>query len=217
MLSKEEIRGVYQKRAERYDFTVQLYRLLSFRMNFYREQAVAALQLKAGDTVVDVACGTGANFPLLQERVGPSGKIIGVDFTDAMLARARERVKQNQWSNVELVQSDAASYSFPDKINGVISTFAIIYIPEFDRVIRNGSNSLAARARFVVLDFKLPSGWISRLAPLCLFVTRPWGLSMEMACRHPWESAGKHLTNMRMTELYGGFVFLAAGEQEAQS
>lgn len=217
MLSKEEIRSVYQKRAERYDFTVQLYRLLGFRMDFYREQAVAALQLNAGDTVVDVACGTGANFPLLQQRVGLNGKIIGVDFTDAMLAKARERVKQNQWSNVELVQSDAASYLFPDKINGVISTFAIIYIPEFDRVIRNGSNSLAARARFVVLDFKLPSGWISRLAPLCLFVTRPWGLSMEMASRHPWESVGKHLTNMRMTELYGGFVFLAAGEQEEQS
>jgi ubiquinone/menaquinone biosynthesis C-methylase UbiE len=106
---------------------------------------------------VDIACGTGANFPLLQQRIGPNGKIIGVDFTDAMLAKARERVKQNQWRNVEFVESDAASYSFPDRVNGVISTFAIIYVPEFDQVIRNGTQSLAARGRVVVLDFKLPS------------------------------------------------------------
>lgn len=96
----------------------------------------------------------------------------------------------------------------------MISTFALIYVPEFDGVIRNGSKSLAKRGRFVVLDFKLPNGWISRLAPICLYLTRPWGLSMEMASRHPWESFGRYLTNIRMTELYGGFVFLAVGQQE---
>lgn len=216
MLTKPEVTDLYRKRAEHYDVLVQLYRLIGFRMASYREQAIASLHLKAGDTVVDIACGTGANFPLLQERVGPNGKIIGVDFTDAMLAKARERVKKNQWCNVELIQSDAASYSFPDRVNGVISTFAIIYVPEFDGVIRNGSKSLATRGRFVVLDFKLPNGWISRLSPICLYLTRPWGLSMEMASRHPWESIGRYLTNIRMTELYGGFVFLAVGEQEKQ-
>jgi hypothetical protein len=63
-------------------------------------------------------------------------------------------------------------------------------------------------------DIKLPNGRISHLAPFSLFVTRPWGLSMEMASRHPWESIHKHLKHMRLTELYGGFVFLAVGEQE---
>lgn len=214
MLTKEEVRDVYRKRAENYDFTVQLYRLLGFRMDAYREQAIESLHLKAGDTVVDIACGTGANFPLLQEKVGQGGKIVGVDFTDAMLAKARERVEKQQWRNVELVWSDAASYPFPETVDGVISTFAIIYVPEFDQVIRNGSRSLAAGGRFVVLDFKLPSGRISHLAPFGLFVTRPWGLSMEMASRHPWESIHKQLKHMRLTELYGGFVFLAVGEQE---
>ena len=214
MLTKSEVTELYRKRAENYDVAVQFYRLIGFRMASYREQAIASLHLKAGDTVVDIACGTGANFPLLQERIGPNGKIIGVDFTDAMLAKARERVKKYQWRNVDLIQSDAAAYSFPDRVNGVISTFAIIYVPEFDSVIRNGSKSLATRGRFVVLDFKLPNGWISRLAPVCVYLTRPWGLSKEMASRHPWESIGRHLTDVRMTELYGGFVFLAAGERK---
>jgi ubiquinone/menaquinone biosynthesis C-methylase UbiE len=214
MLTKEEVRNIYRKRAENYDFTVQLYRLLGFRMDSYREQAIESLHLNAGDTIVDIACGTGANFPLLQEKVGQGGKIVGVDFTDAMLAKARQRVEKQQWRNVELVRSDAAAYRFPDKVDGVISTFAIIYVPEFDQVIRNGSRSLAARGRFVVLDFKLPNGRISHLAPFSLFVTRPWGLSMGMASRHPWESIDKHLKHMRLTELYGGFVFLAVGERE---
>lgn len=170
--------------------------------------------MKAGDIVVDVGCGTGSNFPLLQEKVGPNGKIIGVDFTDAMLAQARERVKKRQWRNVELVQSDAASYQFPDKVNAVVSTFAMIYIPEFDDVIRNGSRSLIPGGRFVVVDFKLPRSWISHLAPFAFVDTRPWGLSKDMASRHPWESIDRHLKHMRLTERYSGFVFLAVGEQQ---
>ena len=44
--------------------------------------------------------------------------------------------------------------------------------------------------------------------------TRPWGLSMEMASRHPWESIAKYLKDVRLTERYGGCVFIAVGEQE---
>jgi ubiquinone/menaquinone biosynthesis C-methylase UbiE len=51
--------------------------------------------LKAGDTVVDIACGTGANFSFLQEKIGSNGRIVGVDFTDAMLTKAKERVTEN--------------------------------------------------------------------------------------------------------------------------
>lgn len=215
MPTKETIRDIYRKRAGNYDFTVQLYRLLGFRMDFYRKRAIESLYLQPGDTVVDIAFGTGANFSLLQEKIGPNGRIVGVDFTDAMLAKARERAAENHWRNVELVRSDAAAYQFPEKVDGVISTFAIIYVPEFDEVIRKGSNSLATQGRFVVLDFKVPTGWISCLAPLLLFVTRPWGLSMELASRHPWESIGKHMKHMQLTEFYGGFVFLAVGAREA--
>lgn len=211
MPTKEKIRDIYRKRAGNYDFTVQLYHLLGFRMAFYRKRAIELLHLKAGDTVVDIACGTGANFSLLQQKIGPNGRIVGVDFTDAMLTKAQERVEENHWRNVELVRSDVAAYQFPEKVDGVISTFAIIYVPEFDEVIRNGSNSLAAQGRFVLLDFKLPTGWISCLAPFLLFLTRPWGLSMELASRQPWESIGKHMKHMQLTELYGGFVFLAVG------
>jgi ubiquinone/menaquinone biosynthesis C-methylase UbiE len=214
MLTREEIVDLYRRRAKNYDLTIQLYNLLGFRIDSYREQAIDSLHLKRGDTVVDIACGTGANFAMFRERVGENGKIIGVDFTDAMLSKARERVEKSQWRNVELVQSDVASYQFPSLVDAVISTFAIIFVPEFDDVIRKGSRALVAGGRLVVLDFKLPKGWISRLAPFAVVDTRPWGLSKEMASRHPWESIAKYMKPMPLKQRYGGFVFIAAGEQE---
>jgi demethylmenaquinone methyltransferase/2-methoxy-6-polyprenyl-1,4-benzoquinol methylase len=217
MPSKGEVADIYRKRAKNYDFTVRLYNLLGFRIDSYREEAIESLRLKPGNTVIDIACGTGANFPMLQERIGPGGKIIGVDFTDAMLAKARERVEKKQWRNVELVQSDAALYQFPAKVNGVISTFATLYMPEFDDFIRNGSKSLVGGGRMVILDFKLPNSWISRLAPFALIDTQPWGLSIEMASRHPWESMSRYLKSTRLAERYGGFVFVAVGERQEDS
>lgn len=217
MLTSEEIIDLYRKRARNYDFSAQLYYLLGFRLASYRERAVAALKLHAGDAVVDIACGTGANFPLLEQAIGPKGKIIGVDLTDAMLAQAQQRVKGQGWLNVEFVQSDAASYRFPENVNGIISSWAITLVPEFDAVIRNGRRSLSAGGRFVVLDFKLPSGWLSRLAPLGVFLTRPFGVSMELASRHPWESIAAHFGNLGLEEFYGGFIYVAVGEQRDAS
>jgi len=141
-LNKKDVSTLYRKRARRYNFTANLYYLVGFREHAFRKKAVDALNLKNGDTVVEIGCGTGLNFSLLQKAVGPEGKIIGVDLTEEMLVQAKNRIKDKGWNNVELVHSDAAQFQFPDGIDGVISTFAITLIPEFDEVIRNGCKSL---------------------------------------------------------------------------
>jgi demethylmenaquinone methyltransferase/2-methoxy-6-polyprenyl-1,4-benzoquinol methylase len=103
--------SIYRKRAKRYDWTTLLLYLIGFRHWTYRKCAVEALCLQKGNTVVDLGCGTGLNFTLLQEQIGPEGKIIGVDLTDAMLAEAHQRVLTRGWLNVELVKSDAALFA----------------------------------------------------------------------------------------------------------
>lgn len=214
ILSKNEVVNIYRKRAKRYDFTANLYYLMGFREWAYRRQAVAALDLRPGDKVVEIGCGTGLNFPLLQEAVGPEGRIIGVDLTDAMLAQARQRVADNGWSNVDLVLSDAAAFQFPAGIDGILSTFALTLAPEYDQVIRRGSQALAPGRRWVILDFKMPANWLANLAPLLAFLTSPFGVRLEMASRHPWESMERYLHNTRLSEHYGGFVYIAVGEGE---
>jgi len=48
----------------------------------YRVKAVQALELQNGDAVVDIGCGTGLNFSLLEEAIGPEGTLIGVDLAE---------------------------------------------------------------------------------------------------------------------------------------
>jgi demethylmenaquinone methyltransferase/2-methoxy-6-polyprenyl-1,4-benzoquinol methylase len=217
VVSKDEVVNIYRKRARRYDYTANLYYLIGVREWAYRRRAIDALGLRPGDTVVEIGCGTGLNFSLLQEVVGPEGRIIGVDLTDAMLEQARQRVAENGWSNVDLVLSDAASFQFPAGIDGIISTFALTLVPEYDQVIWNGSQALAPGKRWVVLDFKLPANRLASLAPLLAFLTRPFGVRLEMASRHPWESMERYLQHIRLIELYGGFVYIAVGEHDVET
>jgi len=212
-LFKDEIVILYRKRAKHYDFTANLYYLMGFREQAYRRKAVRKLNLNNGDTVVEIGCGTGLNFPMLQEAVGPKGKIVGVDLTDAMLDQACQRIKKNNWMNVELVQGDAAAYRFPDGTDGIISTFAITLCPEFDRVIQNGCYALKTGKRWVILDFKMTSGWLAHLAPLAIMITMPFGVTADLASRHPWESIKKYLKDTSLAEFYMGFVYIATGER----
>jgi ubiquinone/menaquinone biosynthesis C-methylase UbiE len=74
----------YRKKAKHYDITSRLYPMPGYPHGAQRLRAAQALGLRAGDSVIDIACGTGLNFPLIEEMIGPGGRIIGVDLTDAM-------------------------------------------------------------------------------------------------------------------------------------
>lgn len=211
-LNRGELSELYGKRAKHYDLTANLYYLIGFREWAHRRRAVEALNLHRGDTVVEIGCGTGLNFSLLQEAVGPEGRIIGVDLTDAMLDQALRRVRKNGWTNVELVQSDAASYQFPPRVDGIISTLVLSLVPEFDRVIQNGSEALAPGKRWVILDLKVPSGRLSYLTPLLLPLVRPFGATREAVTRRPWESLNRYLEKTWLTDIYLGLAYIAVGE-----
>ncbi|EMA64646.1 methyltransferase type 11 [Halorubrum lipolyticum DSM 21995] len=72
-----------------------------------RAGCVRALDLDPGDTVVEFGCGPGVNVPALREAVGPTGRVVGVDVTGAMLDRARALAGRRGWENVAFVQGDA--------------------------------------------------------------------------------------------------------------
>ncbi len=211
--SKNQLVDLYRRRARNYDFSANLYYLVGFRETAYRRKAVTALNLQAGDTVVEIGCGTGLNFPFLQKAVGSKGKIIGVDLTDAMLSEARRRAQRQGWKNVELVHSDAAAYQFPQGINGVISTFAITLVPEYDQVIRHGVKALPIGGRMVIADIK-ESKYVPRwLIKFGAWITRPFGVTLDLTSRHPWESMQKYMQNVSVEELYLGFCYIATGKK----
>src|SRR5512133_1093673 len=92
----------YRRRAEGYDAELALFEPI-------RTEAVAALKLRPHDTVLDVGCGTGLSFGLLNERIGKGGHIVGIEQCPEMLAKARERVQRNHWRNAQLVCAPAAT------------------------------------------------------------------------------------------------------------
>lgn len=205
VMTAQQIVGLYRKRARRYDVSANLYYLLGFREWVYRRRAIAALQLKPGDTVVEIGCGTGLNFPLLQRAIGPGGRIVGVDMTDAMLEQARRRVIRMGWENVELVQTDAADFNFPADTAAILSTFALSLMPAAPDIIERG---LAAGARWAVLDLKIPDNALRHLAPLFILLTRAFGVSREWAGRRPWQPIMQRLPAVQ--ELYFGVSYIAS-------
>jgi len=213
--SRERLIEIYRKKAKRYDVTSRLYPVPGYPQRTQRLRAVQALGLRAGDSVIDMACGTGLNFPLIEEVIGPEGRIVGVDLTDAMLARAQDRIEANGWSNIRLVQADAAGFDFPAEVDAILSTYALSQVPECAEVIAHGAAALSGGGRWAVLDLKVPGNTPGWLAQLGTAMVRPFASIDEWIMRRPWEeiraAMQEELADFSWTELCFGTAFLAAG------
>ena len=214
---RDRLIETYRKKAKRYDITSRLYPVPGYPHQGQRVRAVQALGLRAGDSVIDLACGTGLNFPLIEEVIGPGGRIVGVDLTDAMLTQAQDRIEAHGWSNVSLVQADAAEYGFPTQVDAILSTYALTQVPECAEVIAHGATALSRGGRWVVLDVKVPGNTPRWLAQLGTSVVRPFAAIDEWIMRRPWETIRaamqEELTDLSWTELFFGTAFLAAGSR----
>jgi ubiquinone/menaquinone biosynthesis C-methylase UbiE len=215
---QERLIETYRKKAKHYDVTSRLYPAPGYPQRAQRLQAVRALGLRPGDTVVDMACGTGLNFRLLEMVVGPRGRIIGVDLTDAMLARAQTRIETNGWGNISLVQADASAFDFPAEVDAILSTYAMTQVPECAEVIAHGAKALSGGGRWAVLDLKVPGNTPAWMTQLGTAIVRPFASIDEWTMRRPWEAIRaamqEELTDFSWTELFFGTAFLAAGSRD---
>ncbi|HET9930534.1 MAG TPA: class I SAM-dependent methyltransferase [Polyangiaceae bacterium] len=90
--------------------------------------ALESLSLAAGQSVIDVGCGTGQTLVEIAGRVGPSGKVLGVDVSEVMVERARQRLAASGRANVEVELADAQSHSFePARYDAVFSRFGVMF------------------------------------------------------------------------------------------
>jgi phosphatidylethanolamine/phosphatidyl-N-methylethanolamine N-methyltransferase len=155
VVENDFVERVYEKLASVYDF------IFGPALHHGRLTAIQRMGIKCGDRILEVGVGTGINVPLYPH----SCQVTGIDLSDSMLEKARERVARLGVRNVRLLQMDAAALKFPE------NSFDIVYAPylisvvpdpvqvacEMLRVCRRGG-------RIILLNhFRSPNAILSRL------------------------------------------------------
>ncbi|MFN3477121.1 MAG: class I SAM-dependent methyltransferase [Candidatus Methylomirabilales bacterium] len=107
-----------------------------------RVKAVELLEIKPGNLILEVGIGTGLNLPLYPSHC----RLIGIDISEEMLERAKERVEELNLRHITLTLMDASCLGFPDStFDHVLATYTISAVPdpvrtllEMKRVCREG-------------------------------------------------------------------------------
>lgn len=196
--------------------------MLSAERPVYRSgrlRAIDLLELRAGDRVLDVGCGTGLNFPLLQERVGAAGRITGLDASSEMLAQARRRVVREGWDNVELLHKDAGGrgaavrHTQPGaSYDAALFTYALSIIGDWRDAWAEAVSLVVPGGRIAVVDLSLPSGVLPPLRWLARLACFTGGSDPH---REPWRLAQRDLEAVTTEERQAGHVVLAVGSVPA--
>ncbi|MBI4460767.1 MAG: methyltransferase domain-containing protein, partial [Acidobacteria bacterium] len=106
-----------------------------------------------GETVVDIGCGAGMDLLLAARRIGPQGRAIGIDMTDAMIERASRAARLAGLSNVELRKGDATALPLADaSVDVVISNGVLNLVPEKENAFREIVRVLRPGGRLQIAD-----------------------------------------------------------------
>jgi demethylmenaquinone methyltransferase / 2-methoxy-6-polyprenyl-1,4-benzoquinol methylase len=142
----------------------------------WRERAVEHAGLRAGDSALDVCCGTGDLTLELARRVAPGGNVIGCDFSEPMLDLAREKAADRGTDGVRFEWADALQLPYDDgRFDAVTVGFGVRNLADLDRGLREMTRVLRPGGRLVILEITQPtrpplstfySLWFDRVVPL---------------------------------------------------
>ena len=140
-------------------------------------------EVREGDVVLDLGSGAGFDCFLASQRVGPSGKVIGVDTTPEMLDRARRNASSGGYGNVEFRLGDLEALPVADgTVDLVISNCVISLVPDRGQVYREALRVLKPGGRLAISDTL-----ITTVVPEALMETRAAKLACLTATGTPEE------------------------------
>ena len=107
--------------------------------------------------------------------------MLGVDFSPEMLKIAREKVKNNSWKNIELIEADVTDFgnNLDQPADVGVCTLGLSIIPDFKKAYFNLRSNVKDNGEIIIGDMQLASGWKGRLNPFTVFLAKRFGGTYE--------------------------------------
>jgi len=146
---EQRVHEVFEKISGNYD---KMNSVISFQQHKkWREDTMSRMNVQAGSTTLDVCCGTADWTISMGQAVGPTGKAIGLDFSQNMLNVGYEKIKD--FPQIELIHGNAMELPFPDSTFDYITIgFGLRNVPDYMQVLKEINRVLKPGGMFVCLE-----------------------------------------------------------------
>lgn len=130
--AKKKAQATYNSAADSFDHPANSY------WKRYGTKTIERLKLLTGNSVLDVACGTGASAIPAAQLVGAAGKVIGIDLAEKMLDAGKSKAQQLGLENIEFKYQDmtAIHSHFNDEFDAVVCVFGVFFVPDMENLVR---------------------------------------------------------------------------------
>ncbi|HEV8257592.1 MAG TPA: methyltransferase domain-containing protein [Casimicrobiaceae bacterium] len=174
-----------------------------------RGRTIAALELSRGDSVLDVACGTGLSFPQLVAAVGREGRVTGVELSPDMARRARERIERAGWVNVTLIEAAAEDAALIGPFDALLFNFThdVLQSPA---ALAKLFTVAAPGARVAASGSKLLPRWLEPANILVRRINAPY-LTTFAGLRRPWHYLARYVPDLDVRAALWGAGYIAHG------
>lgn len=193
----------YRRRAGVYDLELAFFEPI-------RRLAISRLELRPGDVVFDVGCGTGLSLTMLRQGVGAKGRIVGIEQSPEMFEQARRRVARARWARVTLTCSPVEDADLRIKADAALFHFThdILQRPE---AIANVLSHLKPGARVVASGLKWAAPWLMQPVNLLVLPAALRSVTSLTGMDRPWQRLQKQLGRMTVESRLLGGAYVASG------
>jgi demethylmenaquinone methyltransferase/2-methoxy-6-polyprenyl-1,4-benzoquinol methylase len=192
----------YREHADGYDESAR-------RTMWVRERTIDRLDLRLGERVLDVACGTGLSLDALCRAVGPTGEVVGVEVSPEMMAIARDRVRDAGWSNVHLLRSPVETAAIAGRFDAVLFHFTHDIMRSPQALLRIFS-AVEPGARIAFAGMKYAPRWMAPVNVIVRAKARPYMTTFD-GLNRPWDLALPYLTEFSWYPVLFGTAYVGWG------